>query len=255
MTELRALIVDDEPVARKVLREELQSIDGVEVVGEANNGEAALLEVSAKQPDVVFLDIQMPGMGGFEMLTHLSSGRIPIVIMVTAYDQHAIRAFEAGAIDYLLKPVSQERLQQAIARAARLRRDPALVAEKLATLQEVRPANVAGEARPRKIVGKIGEEFFLLSPQEILAFQAEGELVWIMTAKNRYQATLNLKTIEDRLQNSSFRRIHRNALVNVNQIRKMSALSSQRWLVTLNNGQEFIVSKRQARNVRDVLHW
>jgi DNA-binding LytR/AlgR family response regulator len=155
----------------------------------------------------------------------------------------------------LLKPVSQERLQKAIAKAARMRRDPALVAENLASLQEIRPVNSTGEVRQRKIVGKIGEEFFLLNPQEILAFHAEGELIWIVTAKNRYQATLALKVIEERLRNSSFRRIHRNALVNVNQIRKMSMLSSQRWLVTLNNGQEFIVSKRQAGSVRDVLHW
>ena len=81
---------------------------GVEVVGEAGNGEAALLEISAKHPDVVFLDVEMPGMGGFEMLKQLRGGRMPVVIMVTAYDQHAIRAFEAGAMDYLLKPVSQE---------------------------------------------------------------------------------------------------------------------------------------------------
>jgi DNA-binding LytR/AlgR family response regulator len=252
---LRALIVDDEPVARKILREELHSMKGVEVVGEATNGEAALLEISAKQPDLVFLDVEMPGMGGFEMLAHLSGGRMPVVIMVTAYDQHAIRAFEAGALDYLLKPVSQERLQQAMSRAARLRREPALVAEKIASLQELRTDSEPGQTRLRKIVGKIGEEFFLLNPQEILAFHAEGELVWIVTAKNKYQAALTLKEIEDRLRHSSFRRIHRNALVNVNQIRKMSMLSSQRWLVTLNNGQEFIVSKRQAGNVRDVLHW
>jgi DNA-binding LytR/AlgR family response regulator len=89
----------------------------------------------------------------------------------------------------------------------------------------------------------------------VLAFQADGEVTWIVTAKQRYTATQNLTTIESRLQNTSFRRIHRNALVNIEQIRKMSMLSSQRWLVTLNNGQEFIVSKRQAKNVRDVLNW
>ena len=111
------------------------------------------------------------------------------------------------------------------------------------------------DSRPRKIVGKAGEEYFLLDPDEVLAFQADGDLVWIVTNKQRYLATQNLKTLEERLSTGSFRRIHRNALVNVNQIRKMSVITSQRWLITLNNGQEFIVSKRQARNVRDVLHW
>jgi two-component system, LytTR family, response regulator len=104
-------------------------------------------------------------------------------------------------------------------------------------------------------VGKVGQEFFLLSINEVFAFQAEGNLTWIITAKQRYLATQNLRAIEERLKSSSFRRIHRNALVNIEQIRKMSMITSQRWLVTLNNGQEFVVSKRQAKNVRDVLSW
>lgn len=252
---MRALIVDDEPVARKVLREELEVLDSVEVVGEAENGERALLQIAATKPDIVFLDIHMPVMNGFELLEHLNGGHLPAIIMVTAYDQHAIRAFEAGAVDYLLKPISQQRLLQSLERARRLSRHPTEAAENLAQLQELAPPDQAGGPRLRKIVGKIGEEYFLLNPQEVLAFQADGDLTWIVTAKQRYLATQNLRAIEDRLQNTSFRRIHRNALVNVEQIRKMSMITSQRWLMTLNNGQEFIVSKRQARNVRDVLTW
>jgi DNA-binding LytR/AlgR family response regulator len=175
--------------------------------------------------------------------------------MVTAFDQHAVRAFEAGAIDYLLKPVSQPRLQQAVERAARLLRNPQAVAEHLVRLQQTVPVNAPPDARIQKIVGKAGEEYFLLNPDEVLAFQADGDVVWILTAKQRYLATQNLRTLEERLAAGSFRRIHRNALVNINQIRKMSMLTSQRWLITLNNGVEFIVSKRQARTVRDVLHW
>jgi DNA-binding LytR/AlgR family response regulator len=252
---LRALIVDDEPIARKVLREELESMSGVEIVGEAENGETALLQILAKHPDLVFLDIQMPVMGGFELLDHLAGGREPVIVMVTAYDQHAIHAFEAGAVDYLLKPVSRQRLLQAVERAGRLHRDPVSVAKNLAQLREIAPARAVDEPRVRKIVGKIGEEYFLLDPEEVLAFQANGDLVWIITGKHRYLATQNLKTLEERLRLGSFRRIHRNALVNINQIRKMSMMTSQRWLITLNNGQEFVVSKRQAKNVRDVLHW
>jgi DNA-binding LytR/AlgR family response regulator len=104
-------------------------------------------------------------------------------------------------------------------------------------------------------VGKIGEEYFLLSADEIYAFQADGDLVWVLTAKRKYLATQTLKVLEQRLANSSFRRIHRNALVNVDHVRKMSALSSQRWLITLHNEQEFIASKRQARSVRELLNW
>jgi two-component system, LytTR family, response regulator len=252
---LRVLVVDDEPIARKVLRQELDCLEGLEVVGEADNGEAALLQINGLKPDLVFLDIQMPVMGGFELLSHLASGPMPAIIMVTAFDQHAIRAFEAGAIDYLLKPVSQPRLQQAVERAGRLHGNPRALAENIAQLQQLAPPGSVPDARLRKIVGKAGNEYFLLSPDEVLAFQASTDLVWIITAKKRYLATQSLKILEERLSADSFRRIHRNALVNLNQIRKMSILTSQRWLITLSNGQEFIVSKRQARNVRDVLHW
>jgi two-component system, LytTR family, response regulator len=252
---MRALIVDDEPVARKVLREELELLDGVEVVGEAENGRVALEKISAVKPEVVFLDIQMPVMVGFEFLEHLNSGFLPAVIMVTAYDQHAIQAFEAGAIDYLLKPISQQRLAQSVERAKRMWRNPLAVAENLAQLQDVAPKRTPSVPKVRKIIGRLGEDYFLLSPNEIQAFQAEGDTVWIITSKQRYIATQNLRAIEERLQNTSFRRIHRNALVNTEQIRKMSMITSQRWLLTLNNGQEFVVSKRQARNVRHVLQW
>jgi two-component system, LytTR family, response regulator len=252
---LRALIVDDEPVARRVLREGLETVDGVEIIGEAENGKAALAMISDTHPDLVLLDIQMPVMGGFELLERLTGGPIPVVVMVTAYDQHAIRAFEAGALDYLLKPVSQQRLMQAVDRAKQMRRTPLNVAENLLQLQELAGVKRPEQPRVRKLVGKIGEEYFLLNPEEVLAFQVTGELVWIVTARQRYLATQNLKTIEERLQNSAFRRIHRNALVNVHHIRKMTMITSQRWLMTLNNGDEFIVSKRQAHNIRDVLHW
>jgi two-component system, LytTR family, response regulator len=251
---MHALIVDDEPVARQILREELEALS-VEIAGEAENGEVALLQILSGKPDVVFLDIQMPGMSGFELLTHLNGDHAPAIVMVTAYDQHAIQAFEAGAIDYLLKPVSQQRLALALERAKRIARSPAQAAEKLAQLQELTPAAKPDLPAVRKIVGKIGQEYFLLSAHEVFAFQAEGDLTWIITAKQRYLATQNLKAIEERFPSSSFRRIHRNALVNVEQIRKMSMITSQRWLVTLNNGQEFVVSKRQAKNVRDVLSW
>jgi DNA-binding LytR/AlgR family response regulator len=107
----------------------------------------------------------------------------------------------------------------------------------------------------RKIIGKLGEEYFLLDQNEVLAFQAEGEIVNIITARHRYIATQSLRAIEERLRNSPFQRVHRNSIVNVNHVRKMSALSSQRWLLTLSNSQELIVSKRLAHNVRHMLNW
>jgi len=249
---LRTLVVDDEPVARKVLREELESIGDVEIVGEADNGVAALEQIAARRPDLVLLDLQMPGMGGLDVVRKIRGGaRLPAIVIVTAYDKYALEAFEAGAVDYLLKPIGQERLTEAVERARRLTGREAV--ERLAQLQEI-AVPVSGPL-PRKIVGKVGEEYFLLNAGEIYAFQADGDIVWIVTAKRKYQATQTLKALEQRLGNSSFQRIHRNALVNVDHVRKMSALSSQRWLITLSNDQEFIASKRQARSVRQLLSW
>jgi DNA-binding LytR/AlgR family response regulator len=249
---LRTLIVDDEPIARRVLREELDSLDDVEIVGEAENGAIALEKISEQRPDLVLLDLQMPGMGGLEVVRNLRRGtHMPVIVIVTAYDQYAIQAFEAGAIDYLLKPVGEERLADAVERARRVTEREA--AQRLAQLQEI--ADQPATPPTRRIVGKAGEEYFLLSADEIYAFQADGYTVWIVTAKAKYMATQTLKVLDQRLKNTSFRRIHRNALVNVDHVRKMSALSSQRWLLTLTNDQEFIVSKRQARGIRQLLNW
>jgi two-component system LytT family response regulator len=247
---LRTLIVDDEPIARRVLREELESIENIEIIGEASDGVAALEKIDAHQPDLVLLDLQMPAMGGLEVVRHLKHGtHMPVIVIVTAYDKHALEAFDAGAVDYLLKPVGQERLSEAIERARRLTATQAI--ERIAQIQEI--ADPGAKPRARRIVGRIDEEYFLLSADEIYAFQADGDLVWILTANRKYLATQTLKALEQRLMNTSFRRIHRNALVNADHVRKMSALSSQRWLITLSNDQEFIASKRQAQRVRELL--
>jgi len=249
---LKTLIVDDEPIARKVLREELETLDDIEVVGEADCGAAALARIAADRPDLVLLHLQMPAMGGLEVVRNLKRGaHIPAIVIVTAYDEYALQAFEAGAIDYLMKPVGRDRLSEAVERARRL--SGRETAERVAQLQEI--AEPDERVRTRRIVGRIGEEYFLLSADEILALQAEGDLVWIMTAKRKYLAAQTLKSLEERLKNTSFRRIHRSALVNVDHVRKMSALSSQRWLITLSNDQEFVASKRQARSVRELLNW
>lgn len=249
---LKTLIVDDEPIARKVLREELETLDDIEVIGEAADGAEALEKIGSEQPDLVLLDLQMPAMSGLDVVRELKQGNhLPVIVIVTAYEEHALQAFEAGAIDYLLKPVRQERLSQAVERAKRISGREAI--ERIAQLQEI--ADSPGYPRTRRIVGKIGEEYFLLSADEIYAFQADGDLVWIVTAKRKYLATQTLKELEARLKSTSFRRIHRNALINVDHVRKMSSLSSQRWLITMSNDQEFIASKRQARTVRELLTW
>ncbi|HVZ17472.1 MAG TPA: response regulator [Terriglobales bacterium] len=249
---MKTLIVDDEPIARQVLREALETIDDVEVVGEADNGRSALAQIDKLRPELVFLDLQMPVMSGFEVVSNLAGGTLPIIIIVTAFDQHAIQAFEAGAIDYLLKPVQDTRLQRAVNRVRGLRAQPQKIANRAARIASA--VEHTATRISQRIVARSGAEYLLLDTDEVLAFQAEGELVWVITAKQRFLATQTLSGIQERLS-SPFQRVHRNALVNVNHIRKMSALSSQRWLITLSNSLQFVVSKRQAHNVREILHW
>src|ERR1700730_10126290 len=176
---LQALIVDDEPIARRVLREELELLPGVLVVGEAGDGKEALQKIAKLRPDVVFLDLQMPVMSGFEVVRSLSDPPLPVIVVVTAFDQHAIEAFEAGAIDYLLKPVSEARLRTAVERARNLHGKPAEVAAHLDKIASA--AELSGASRSRKVVGRSGEEYFFLDADDVLAFQAERELAWIIT--------------------------------------------------------------------------
>jgi DNA-binding LytR/AlgR family response regulator len=246
---LRTLIVDDEPVARSVLREELAEMEAVLVVGEAENGEAALRQIEDLRPDLVLLDIQMPILDGFEVIRRLH-GPLPAVVFVTAYSEHALRAFEIGAVDYLLKPINVDRLRAALERAQAARRSRLASAERVA--RTIDAADTRPQRRP-KIIARRGRDFYLLDLDEVFAFQADAELVWIVTADKKYTATQTLQAIYDRLQGTQFQRVHRSALVNTDKIRKLSSLSSHRWLLTLTNGMEFTVSKRQAPRLRGIL--
>lgn len=247
---LRTLIVDDEPVARDLLAEELREIAGVELIGEAENGADAHKRIEELRPDLVLLDIQMPVKDGFEVVRGIT-GPLPSIIFVTAYSEHALRAFEVGAVDYLLKPIRADRLVAAIQRVRDVRRDPRESAERIATTLNAE-TSWRSERRP-KVVAKRGHDYHLLDLDEVFAFQADGELVWILTAGKKFLATQTLQALDDKLAGSQFQRIHRGVLVNTDKIRKMGALSSQRWLVTLVNGVELTVSKRQAPIMRDLL--
>ena len=247
---IKTVIVDDEQIARRVLREELELVPEVTVIGEAEDGKQALQRIIELQPDLVFLDLQMPIMGGFEVVRNLSGPRLPVIVIVTAFDQHAIEAFEAGAIDYLLKPVSEARLRRAVDRAKGLLGKPLEIAQDLAKIASAAEMpNPAG----RKLVGRVGRDYHLLDTDEVVALQAEGALVWIVTLKRRFMASQTLRSLEAALPTLSFQRVHRNAIVNINHVRKVSALTSHRWMLTLTNEQQFVVSKRQAHNIRRLL--
>jgi DNA-binding LytR/AlgR family response regulator len=247
---MKTLVVDDEPVARQILREELNLMSDVDLIGEADDGKEALRKIVDLQPDLVFLDLQMPQIDGFEVVRRLSGTHLPVIVIVTAFHEHAIEAFEAGAIDYLLKPVRGERLRKSVERAKGLLGKPREIARTLAKIASMKDAP---EASTRKLVGRIGRDYFLLDLDEILALQAEGELVWIVTAQRRFLASQTLRSVESSLAASCFQRVHRNAIVNTNHVRQMTAITSHRWMLTLSNQQEFVVSKRQAHNIRRLL--
>ncbi|MFM2126504.1 MAG: hypothetical protein RL328_2955 [Acidobacteriota bacterium] len=227
---MRILIADDEPVARQILREHLESMPDIEIAGEATSGTEAASQILALRPDLVLLDQHMPELDGLTVARNLSRPA-PLVIFVTAYQEHALDAFEVGAVDYLLKPVRRERLEKAIDKARKLHKP------------EPKPA-------AKKIAGRKGPDIYLLDPADIIAFQAEGELVHILTGNQKYLAEAPLKALEQEPALAAFRRVHRSTLINTDHIRKISPLSSRRWLLQLSNGFEAIVSKRLASTIR-----
>jgi DNA-binding LytR/AlgR family response regulator len=235
---IKTLIVDDEPIARQILREELTLLSLIDLIGEAQDGPEALRMIADLEPDLVFLDLQMPQFNGFDVVRRLSGTRLPAIVVVTAFEQHAIEAFEAGAVDYLLKPVRIERLQKAVDRARDLLGKPL--------------AKIASPGSD-KMVGRAGRDYFLLDLDEVLALQAEGELVWIVTAKRRFLASQTLRSFESSFPPANFQRVRRNTIVNTNHVRQMTAITSHRWMLRLSNHQELTVSKRQAHNVRRLL--
>jgi len=241
---MKALIADDEPIARQVLREHLEEFPEVRLVAEAATGTETLEQIWKHRPDVVFLDLQMPELDGFAVARSLKGDRLPLLICVTAFDQHALEAFETGAVDYLLKPVRRERL------AAALEKARAQLAGMRTTTVEASPPETA-----RRVVGRLGTDLHLLDPSNVIAFRAEGEVVYILAASGRFYSDHSLKALETRLPGPPFRRIHRNTIINVDHIRKISPLSSKRWLLTMSNGLEVVVSKRLAGTIREETKW
>jgi DNA-binding LytR/AlgR family response regulator len=187
----------------------------------------------------VLLDLQMPELDGLSVVRNLSGDRVPLIIFVTAYENHALAAFEVGAVDYLLKPVRRERLEKALEKARR----------------QIKPATPTPSETVRKIVGRRGSDLYLLDPAEIVAFQAEGELVHIITTGPRYLCDYSLKALEEKLDPKRFRRIHRSTIINTDHIRKISPLSSKRWMLKMSNNFEAVVSKRLASSIREDTRW
>jgi DNA-binding LytR/AlgR family response regulator len=239
---MRILIADDEPIARQVLRELLEECPDVAVVGEASTGAETLRQVERLNPDVVLLDIHMPQADGLAVARQLRPDPLPLIIYVTAYEQHAVAAFETGAVDYLLKPVRLERLQAALDRAR-------------GQLEALRAARTAPAEPPQRIAGRLGEEIHLIDTREVILFRAVESGVEIVATGGRYRAPHSLRELERRFPPPQFRRIHRSILINTAHLRSMSPLSSRRYLLRMTGGVEAVVSKRMAAVIREAAQW
>jgi two-component system LytT family response regulator len=241
MSPLRVLVVDDEGPARRVLRSHLAAEAGVEVVGEAADGPAAVEAIRTLDPDLVFLDVQMPGMTGFEVLESLGADAMPPVVFVTAYDEFALRAFEFAALDYLLKPFTGARLHAALERARRRKQGTNAQGEALGRLlASVRPA----PAYLRRIVARKGEAIRLVDVSEVVRLSAEGNYVAVRTERETFLLRETLGRVEARLDPERFARIHRSEIVAVDAVREIQPGFHGDYAVILKSGERLRMSRR-----------
>lgn len=238
---MKILIVDDEQPARKKLRTFLEKEKGVALILEAGNGVEAARLISEDKPDLAFLDIQMPGMNGFEMIAAVGVENMPAVIFVTAYDQYALAAFEVQAIDYLLKPFDHARFKKSFQRAVkRLEAKP----ENVVLLQRLLAEISAERTFLQRLMVSVGARFFFIKTSEILFISAEEKYVNLHTEKGAYLMRETMTGLEARLDPSKFARIHRSYLVNVDFIKELQSESHGDYLARLKNGVELPVSRR-----------
>lgn len=244
---MRILVVDDEPLAREIVIRHLAAEPDVEIAGEAANGLEALEQIAALEPDAVFLDIEMPGLNGFEVVASLA--KAPWIVFVTAFDEYAIRAFEAHAMDYLLKPVQAERVARCVSRLRTFVDHGQAVSNDVLRqlIREVRPAG------PRRIAVKQGSRIALVSPREIIHISAEEKQVYVQTARQRYSVDRTVTELEECLGGSGFFRINRGDLVNLEHVRELMPWFSGAWRVVLSNGAELDVSRDRARHLKKEL--
>jgi two-component system LytT family response regulator/two-component system response regulator LytT len=256
---LRAIVVDDEQLARAELCFQLEQAGDVEIVGQAGNGIEAIAAVDRYDPDLVFLDVQMPGLDGFEVARRLlergEDG--PGFIFVTAYDQHAIAAFEVNAVDYLLKPVDAARLEQALQRARkRLGTERPGGGPLNDQLERIVKLMADREVRREQVAVKVGEKFMLVQADEIIFASLADESINIVTGQ--VTGTSNYRTLDDlqaRLDPAVFWRVHRSHLVNINKIKEIVPWFSRNYILRMKDakGTEIPVSRSQTKRLREYL--
>lgn len=253
---LRVVVADDERPARRFLVNLLKACPDVDLVGEATTGEEAITVIQSRRPDLALLDLQMPELGGLDIVRRLAPATLPLIAFVTAFEDFAIEAFELNAIDYLLKPVEADRLQATLDRArARLaRREPG--EQRAAALANAAAAYAQASRRTylERIPVRRRAEVIILPVKQIASIVSEGELLHITTLpRERYTITYRLHLLEIRLDPRRFLRLARGTLVNIDAITKISPMPGGTYIATLSNGQELQVSRIQSRVLRETL--
>jgi|ERR1041384_3692397 two-component system LytT family response regulator len=248
---IRTLIVDDEPLARERIRSLLQHEPGIEILGECGNGSEAIETIRKQSPDLLFLDVQMPGLGGFEVLRGLGNHPMPLVIFVTAHDQHALKAFEVHALDYLLKPFKQARFKETVqrARAALANQEAGTVSSKLLAL--------LNQAKPdREYLARIpvrnGDRVIFVKTEQIEYMESAGNYIVLHAGKENHVVRETLTGLEGKLDPKRFVRINRSTLVNLDQIKELQPLFKGEHAVLLHNGKQLTMT-RGIREVQELL--
>ncbi len=229
----KVILIDDESAGRKLLREYLEDFPGYVIVGEANNGVDAVKICNKFRPDLIFLDVQMPGLTGFEVLTHLAE--IPQIIFSTAYDEYALEAFEVHAVDYLLKPYTKERFSRALARvpADESRNSVTPLAESLLA---------AGAKYPARILVNKGRRMVTLKVEDIIWVEAAGDYSRLHAEGTTYLSNYGISAIEEKLDPQSFIRVHRSSIINLQRVRELHRYGKS-YDVVMENGTVVRVSR------------
>lgn len=253
MKKIRALIVDDEPIARRGIRQHLRNETDVEIVGECRNGREAVAAIQRDSPDLVFLDVQMPLLDGFGVLHEIGSAHAPAIVFITAYDQHAIRAFDVNALDYLLKPIDGDRFQTALTRVRRQLQNSNAedLKQKLVTLLEhlgKSQTDAKQKYLDRVVIKESGRVFFLRT-NEIDWLNAQGNYVLLHTKNSTHLLRETINGMESKLDPEKFLRIRRSTMVRIERIKELQPLFNGEYAVILKDGTQLTSSRRYRPNV------
>jgi two-component system LytT family response regulator len=256
---IKTLIVDDEPLARRSLRVLLADDPDIEIIGEAGSGPEAVKAIKAQTPDLIFLDIQMPEMNGFEVLEKIDADHLPAIIFVTAFDRYALKAFEVHALDYLLKPFDDARFERALkqAKAQLEQREIKQLSQKLFALLEDRVGNLSTatgrQGYLNRLMVKSAGRVFFLKTEEIDWIEADNYYAKLHTGRKSHLLRETMNDLEAKLDPEKFLRIHRSAIVNLDRIKEMHPHFNGDYIVVLHDGTQLKMSRSRREQIRTIL--